>query len=566
MLILGFSACDVTDLDLQDNPNEVTPENAGIDFLYNNIMVSFKDFYNGTHNFTGRTVRQTAMSNGNTYNNAYSAISFNGLWYNAYAGLFPDVNALLTLADEKGLAVHSGSAKVLKAYVMLTLVDIFGDVPYTEALQGTDIISPKADSGSDIYAAAITLLDDAIRDLDGTAAAAPANDLIYGGDAASWIAAANSLKLKAYLNTGNGSGFKSIIDAGNYITSSASDFVFPYGNNRINPNSRHPWYNNAYEANDAAYQSNYFMWLLDGEKSMEDPRLRFMIYRQESDMEGVDPNAWSCILTETPFEPVTTGWESIITEPHWADSEWELPYCIASDDGYAGRDHGNGSGIPPDGGIRSVYGLYPAGGNFDDGLFTFTQNEGIDGALGEGINPIMLSSFVDFMRAEAALTLGTGEDARTLLESAVASSIAKVRSFTSFIDPGKVIGTVPGTDPPVNVLLGDTYLAPLDSLEGEYMSIVMDRYDSASNDEDRLNTIITEYFIALYGNGVEAYNAYRRTGFPKGIQPGIEPGIGTFPNSALYPADYVNLNANADQKADLSAKVFWAENFSVSLY
>jgi len=563
MLILGFSACDVVELDLQDDPNAVSPDNAGVDFLYNNLMLSFAGFYNGTHNFTGRTVRQTAMTNGNTYNNAYQAVSFNGLWYNAYAGIFPDVDALLNLTDERGLTIHSGSAKVMKAYVMLTLVDVFGDVPYSEALQGTDIISPKADDGASIYTEAIRMLDEAITDLDGSVAAAPANDLIYGGSTTSWIAAANSLKMKAYLNTKDAGGFMSVLNDDNYITAAGDDFQFNYGSSRSNPNSRHPWYNNAYEASDAAYQSNYMMWLMDGEKSMEDPRLRFYFYRQENDMEGVDPNAWSCILTETPFDPVTTGWGSIITEPHWAasDPEWELPYCIASNDGYAGRDHGNGSGIPPDGGIRAVYGLYPAGGNFDDNSYDFTQNEGVDGALGEGINPIMLSSFVDFMRAEAALTLNTGEDARALLESAVRASITKVRTMESFVDAGKVIA-----ETPVVITLGEAFLDDLDSLTNEYVNIVLARYDSAGGVDDQLNTVITEYFIALYGNGVEAYNAYRRTGFPKGIQPGIEPGIGTFPNSALYPADYVNLNANATQKADLSVKVFWAEGFSPSLY
>ena len=108
-----------------------------------------------------------------------------------------------------------------------------------------------------------------------------------------------------------------------------------------------------------------------------------------------------------------------------------MPYCIASINGYFGRDHGNAAGIPPDGPVRAVYGLYPAGGNFDDNSFDFTQNAGTDGALGEGIAPIMLSSWVDFMRAEIALA--SSGDARALLESGMKKSMDKVFSFADKI-------------------------------------------------------------------------------------------------------------------------------------
>ena len=33
-----------------------------------------------------------------------------------------------------------------------------------------------------------------------------------------------------------------------------------------------------------------------------------------------------------------------------------------------------------------------------------------------------------------------------------------------------------------------------------------------TTDGDRLNVIMKEYFIALWGNGIESYNNYRRTG------------------------------------------------------
>jgi len=44
------------------------------------------------------------------------------------------------------------------------------------------------------------------------------------------------------------------------------------------------------------------------------------------------------------------------------------------------------------------------------------------------------------------------------------------------------------------------------------------------------------------------------------MQPGQIPNFGKFPRSFFYPADYVNLNSNANQKANHDVKVFWDNN------
>ena len=69
-----------------------------------------------------------------------------------------------------------------------------------------------------------------------------------------------------------------------------------------------------------------------------------------------------------------------------------------------------------------------------------------------------------------------------------------------------------------------------------------------------------EYYLALWGNGLDAYNMYRRTSRPRGLQPTVLPGPGPFIRSFLYPSAYVNLNTNAKQKPDWAQKVFWDTN------
>ena len=104
----------------------------------------------------------------------------------------------------------------------------------------------------------------------------------------------------------------------------------------------------------------------------------------------------------------------------------EIPYCTLAD-GYWGRDHLDDDGIPPDTRARTFWGVYPGGGEFDadQGL----PASAVSGLQGAGAEMIMLDSYVKFMLAESALTLGTTGDAKQLLLDAVASSIAHVMAF-----------------------------------------------------------------------------------------------------------------------------------------
>ena len=420
-LLGGSNACDNLDLDLQQDPNQITPEKASLNDLYNNVQLGFQAVYNSAQFNPGAAARMYHAA-GFSYTAFTTENTYNGLWNNAYAGLFPDVDAVIALSDAAVAAgggafdIHVGSAKILKAYTMMLLVDLLGDVPNLEAGQGTNVISPTADSGSDVYTAAVALLDDAIADLTGTTAGTPAFDNFYSGDPDQWIKAANTLKLRAALNMGNGTMFSSLI--GSSILGSGDDFQFNFGSQRSNPNSRHPLYNNHYESGDGNYLSNYYMWSLREGKlntsgvTIIDPRRRYYFYRKVGDAFSQDLTTYSCHYTDDPAASVGSNLD------HWAsvDPNGRLPYCVVVD-GYSGRDHLNGTGIPPDGPIRTSWGLYPFGGDFDDDTFDDTRESGTRGGLGEGIWPLMLSSFVDFYRAEAALTLGTGENARTLLES-----------------------------------------------------------------------------------------------------------------------------------------------------
>jgi hypothetical protein len=121
--------------------------------------------------------------------------------------------------------------EILNVYAFQRLVDIFGDVPYENALGA--ITSPAYDDAKTIYEKLFTRLDAAIADLNTTEKAFINGDLIYAGNVTKWKAFAYSLKLKMAITVVDVSELKpdqKIISAlaGGIITSSAGDAIFSY--------------------------------------------------------------------------------------------------------------------------------------------------------------------------------------------------------------------------------------------------------------------------------------------------------------------------------------------------
>ncbi len=544
-VLFSFVACETIDLDQLENPNAVSPDQLDVDFVYNSIQLQLAGFVNTASFSTQRLTRQFAMTGGPTYDNSFSEISFNGLWNSGYS-ILNNIKALEGPAEENEQTYHLGASKVIKAYVIVTLTDLFGDIPLTEALLGSENLAPNFDSSEEVYKIAFSEIDEAISLLALPVNSFPKDEIYFDGGGsgnnstkAAWLKTAKTIKLKM-LNTIrlNGSAIgidvaaeiSNLINEGDLITVGSDDFHFNHGDSRSNPNTRHPYYNTFYESAGnigGSYISNYFMWQVVVEKNVEDPRRRFYFYRQDINTNNEDIFTLGCAFQQPPSHYGSPQYNSIY-EPTKG-----TPFCVASTAGYWGRDHGDASGLPPDNAKRTVPGVYPAGGKFDLGEGGSAQNSGVDGFQGRGITPIMLSSWVDFIKAEAALTLGTPGNPRNLLESAIRKSINKT-IFLLPVDASNIPSTV-----------------EIDT----YVNYVLDAYDAASESR-KLEIIIKEYHIAAWGNGIEPYNNYRRTGFPSNLQPTLNASPGNYYNTLLYPANSTTNNPNTPANVR-TKKVFW---------
>jgi hypothetical protein len=125
---------------------------------------------------------------------------FEGEWASFYTGGgIIDARKLQAQVSALGDRKYLGIAKIYEAWLIGTAADLWGDVPYSEAVAAA--ATPKLDKQMDIYAAVETLLSSAIADLAAGVGAGPGSaDLVYGGSASKWIDFAHTMKARYYLH------------------------------------------------------------------------------------------------------------------------------------------------------------------------------------------------------------------------------------------------------------------------------------------------------------------------------------------------------------------------------
>ncbi len=205
------------------------------------------------------------------------AINF-AIWQRLYRDVLVDLkeaNRLITadvsILDPKVKANQLACGEVLSVYAWASLVDTFGDVPYTEALDPTKP-QPKYDKGKDIYNALFTRLDAAIGSMTTTSAGLGTADLVNGGKMALWLKFANSLKLRMAMTIADDDAAKAKALAESAVTSGvlASNADVIDVTFATNPNSNPLWEDLVLSGRADFVGSTPFV---DRLNSLKDPRL-----------------------------------------------------------------------------------------------------------------------------------------------------------------------------------------------------------------------------------------------------------------------------------------------------
>ena len=164
LVATGFTACNKELDTLLTNPNYPSTSTADVDLYLNTVQLNFNGFFQNASSYTAPLARQNYWG-GPFYRNGASPSSFDGMWTTAYTGVIANADAMIPLAQSQKKYIQVGIARILKAYTLGTLVDMFGDVPFSQAVKGADNTTPAVDGGAAVYASVQSLLDSAIIDL-----------------------------------------------------------------------------------------------------------------------------------------------------------------------------------------------------------------------------------------------------------------------------------------------------------------------------------------------------------------------------------------------------------------
>lgn len=543
-LLVSTSCSDY--LDINDDPNKPTTAelskvltgaeyDIAMSFAAGNYIGSSLPSY--VFHLTSREVDNfgitaSTASNGNS-------------WLQAYTYGLKNTDAVITAAEEGNNLIYAGIGKLLKAYAFANIVDLWGDVPYSEFnIEGN--YAPIADKSSEIYNSLFTLIDEAIGNLKNEEAAnllkPAADDLIYNGDKDKWIRMGNTLKLKLLVQcrkakgeiTGWNEKLAALLTENNFMKS-GEDFEFKH-TQKDNPDERHPAYVDEYLGGQSTYYISPWIYEI---------------------MSGINLNVKDNPFTGIVDPRIPYYWVNQIKADGEAQNTTDyrsgafVSIFFASNSSSSGNDQRSTS---------SFIGIYPCGGKYDNG-----QGGKCDKNVGTGVAPEkMLQAYsVPFLLAELYLTGETNGDAKVALENGIKYSIKHVNSVSqNAAAEGSNVPSI--SDDAVTAFVGK----------------ILAKYDAAINNEEKLRIVMTQKWIANFFNPVEAYNDIRRTGYPTLLSSGTDyaqspyknskapelgpidiplKGINAYPRAMWYPTSEVTRNPNITNNGrNLSSPiVFW---------
>ena len=213
---LCLASCD-SYLDINQDPNSIPEENLTADILMPSVEMNVAASYGdelrilggyfsqiyaqlfGTSNFV--TISQFQMTA------ARSSSFYNQMMVRGQQNL-KTIRELAAADEDWGSYL---AATVLRAFAFQALVDCYGEIPYTEALDETNL-SPHYDDGLTVYQGILSELDEALANVSSDDPVCT-NFLYSGETAAPWIRFANALKLRIMMRMWNAQDVSSQVAA-----------------------------------------------------------------------------------------------------------------------------------------------------------------------------------------------------------------------------------------------------------------------------------------------------------------------------------------------------------------
>jgi len=194
-----FSGCTKNFDNLNIDPNNPTPETIDPDFLLSSALISGTmdiDLHQRIHSLTVDIFAQYIANEGFTTDRYIPVEGWTNSYWSKHWGWVNAMNDIIINQKDNTLKSNTVQiARIWKVWLFHRATDLFGDMPYSEAANGSGIL-PKYDTQKDIYYDMVKELKEASAALDANKMNPGVNDLIFGGNVTKWKKFANSLRLR----------------------------------------------------------------------------------------------------------------------------------------------------------------------------------------------------------------------------------------------------------------------------------------------------------------------------------------------------------------------------------
>ena len=299
LVMVGFSitGCKKTFLDINQNPNSatessITPDlalaaqlagSAARNAASYDVLNRWMGYWSASGSYSPSTVEWSY----NITNDSYS-----GIWNNAYyaVGQYKTIEGKAAELDWK---FYQGIAQIMQAYEVSTLVDIYGDMPYSQAWNLSEFLRPAYDDDETIYKDLMVKINSGLALIKsaGSDKNIGSIDVMFKGDKTMWAKFANTLKLRLLIHTSEVTTFNPsteiaaiVAEGSGFLGNGVGAMVQPgYTNDKPNPYyASHLHTTNGNEADNYNRANNFSLDLM---KNLNDLRYT-RLYRQAKSLPG----------------------------------------------------------------------------------------------------------------------------------------------------------------------------------------------------------------------------------------------------------------------------------------
>ena len=537
-VLMGTTACNDY-MDINESPDRIAVSNLTPNFVLPGAISNSYYVQARRLNLFGGIMMNSVAGNsysfGTPFVDEYSPNITSAFYADVWDQLFRQISNfqfIIDYSDPSGqYSQYKAIAKVMKAYYVQTLTDLWGDMPYSEAFKRELNLTPKYDKGEDIYKASIADIENAIQLIDGKKGDVPASaDIVFKGSMAKWKAFANTLKLRYLVRMSNVTGDMATYRDQKLATLQGASFVD--ADVTVNP---------GYSQSSDAQQN---------------PWMNYYVYTSS----GARPQNWTLVVPSEHISIALNGNKENDTREVYQKFKNII-------DGRRGRMFtlvgGNVEGVrqgatPGQPGAASGRTVSRTGDGLIIGSQTITapatDTEGRKAELiqkgSSKAGVLMTKAEAKFLLAEAALRYPS------VVSNAQEHFQDGIRASYNYLGANVDVVTNPNTTPVTTRKAAEIYIDAVN---------LVPKLGWTGSDQNKIEAIMTQKWIALTGiNPEQSYFDYTRTGYPVTPLPTISL-YPVKPNRLLYPNSEYQSNTNnvpSMVAADVFAKnkftPFWA--------